>query len=102
MGRPIDLERKGVSHPFMIMILTSETMVGWADVPDSDFRLRRAVNIFSLHKLLHLIPLTHTMTQVKHQGLAIVSGLHCHCMSMEDIHQMTFMWLEIVYKWWLL
>ena len=27
---------KGVSHPFMTMILTSETMVGWGDVTDSD------------------------------------------------------------------
>ena len=27
---------KDVSHPFMTMILTSMTMVGWADVPDSD------------------------------------------------------------------
>ena len=42
--------KKDVSHPFMIMILTSVTMVGWADVPDSDqgdFRRRRAVNISS-------------------------------------------------------
>ena len=42
---------KDVSHPFMTMILTSVTMVGWADVPDSDwgdFRLRRAVDISSL------------------------------------------------------
>ena len=28
---------KDVSHPFMTMILTSLTMVGWADVPDSDW-----------------------------------------------------------------
>ena len=35
----------------MTMILISVTMVGWADVPDSDqgdFRLRRAVDISSL------------------------------------------------------
>ena len=41
---------KDVSHPFMTMILTSVTMVGWADVPDSDwgdFRRRRAVDISS-------------------------------------------------------
>ena len=40
----------GVSHPFMTMILTSVTIVGWADVPDSnrgDFRRRRAVDISS-------------------------------------------------------
>ena len=36
MGWPIDNERKDVSHPFMTMILTCVTMVGWADVPDSD------------------------------------------------------------------
>ena len=42
---------KDVSHPFMTMILTSVTMVGLADVPDSDqgeFRRRRAVDISSL------------------------------------------------------
>ena len=42
---------KDVSHRFMTMILTSMTMVGWGDVPDSnwgDFRHRRAVDIRSL------------------------------------------------------
>ena len=42
---------KDVSKLFMTMILTSVTMVGWADVPDSDrgdFRRRRAVDISSL------------------------------------------------------
>ena len=29
---------KDVSHPFMTMILTSVTMVGWMDSPDSDRR----------------------------------------------------------------
>ena len=41
---------KDVSHPFMTMILTSVTMVRWADVPDSDwgdFRHGRAVDISS-------------------------------------------------------
>ena len=64
MGRPIDMElalsqewdgrltwnEKDVSHPFMTMILTSVTMVGWADVLDSDwgdFRRRHAVDISS-------------------------------------------------------
>ena len=28
---------KGVSYPFMTMTLTSVTMVGWGDVPDSDW-----------------------------------------------------------------
>ena len=41
---------KDVSYPFMTMTLTSVTMVGWADVPDSDcgdFRCRRVVGISS-------------------------------------------------------
>ena len=41
---------KNVSHPFMTMILTSVTMVGWADVPDNDrgdFRSWRIVDISS-------------------------------------------------------
>ena len=39
---------KDVSHPFMTMISTSVTMVGWADVPDSDwgdFKRWRAIDI---------------------------------------------------------
>ena len=47
---------KDVSHPFMTMILTSVTMVGWVDVLDSDwgdFRRRRAVDISSLSCNLH-------------------------------------------------
>ena len=46
------MDEKDVSHPFMTMILTCVTMVGWADVPYSDrgdFRLRRAVDIYSLN-----------------------------------------------------
>ena len=46
---------KDVSHPFMTMILTSVTMMGWADVPDSnwgDFRCRRAIDISSFMKCL--------------------------------------------------
>ena len=41
---------KDVNHPFMTMILTSVTMVGWADVPDSDrgdFKCRHAVDLSS-------------------------------------------------------
>ena len=41
---------KAVSHPFITMILTSVTMVGWTDVPDSDrgdFGRRRAIGISS-------------------------------------------------------
>ena len=43
---------KDVSHPFMTMILTSVTMVGWVDVPDSywgDFRRRGAIDISSCY-----------------------------------------------------
>ena len=42
--------KKDVSHPFMTMILTSVTMVGWVDVPESDrggFRRRRVFDISS-------------------------------------------------------
>ena len=53
---------KDVSHPFMTMILTSVTMMGWADVPDSDwgdFRRRRAVDISSfIPNCPHLEPNT--------------------------------------------
>ena len=44
---------KDVSHSFVTIILTSVTMVCWADVPDSDwgnFRCRRAVDISILTK----------------------------------------------------
>ena len=47
---------KDVSHPLMTMILTSLTMVGCADVPDSDwgdFRRRRAVDIPSWERWLN-------------------------------------------------
>ena len=46
----LTVKEKDVSHPFMTMILTCVTMLGWADVPDSDrgdFRRRRAVDISS-------------------------------------------------------
>ena len=49
-GSRLTMNEKDVSHPFMTMILTSVTVVAWADVPDSDrddFRRRRAVDISS-------------------------------------------------------
>ena len=58
-GSLLTMNEKDASHPFMTMILTCVTMVGWADVPDSDrgdFRRRRAVDISSLghtHRLLY-------------------------------------------------
>ena len=48
---PLTWNEKDVSHPFMTMILTNVTMVGWADITDSDwgdFRHRRAIDISSL------------------------------------------------------
>ena len=50
-GGLLTWNEKDLSHPFMTIILTSVTMVGWADVPDSDwseFRRRCAVDISSL------------------------------------------------------
>ena len=47
---------KDVSHTFMTMILTSVTMVGWADVPDNvqgDFRSQRAIDISSFYTQSH-------------------------------------------------
>ena len=44
---------KDVSHPFMTMIFINLTMVGWADVPDSDwgdFKRWRALDISSFDK----------------------------------------------------
>ena len=57
-GGQLTWNEKDVSHPFMSMILTSVTMVGWMDVPDSDrgdFRRRRAVDISSYVMLYHII-----------------------------------------------
>ena len=45
---------KNASHQFMTMILTSVTMLGWADVPDSDwgdFRHRHAIDISSCTRI---------------------------------------------------
>ena len=35
-GGRLTWNEKDASHPFMTMLLTSVTMLGWADVPDSD------------------------------------------------------------------
>ena len=35
-GVRLTWNKKDLSHPFMTMILTNVTMVGWKDVPDSD------------------------------------------------------------------
>ena len=51
-GGRLTWNEKDVSHPFMTMILTSVTMVGWVDVPDNergDFRRWRAVDITSFN-----------------------------------------------------
>ena len=50
-GGRLTMNENDASHPFMTIILTCVTMVGWADVPDSDrgdLRRRRAVDISSL------------------------------------------------------
>ena len=57
-GGRLTWKEKDLSHPFMTMILTSVTMVGWADVLDNDrgyFRRRRTVDIssFTLYMPLH-------------------------------------------------
>ena len=49
---------KDVSHPFMTMILTSVTMVGLADVPDSDwgdFRCLRVDDISSMMQCWYVV-----------------------------------------------
>ena len=71
---------KDVSHPFRTMILTIVTMVGWADVPDSDwgdFRRQRAVDISSF---LNLCQKSHSKDTNKifkkfHVGLKLEWGL---------------------------
>ena len=75
---------KDVSYPFMTMIVTRVTMVGWADVPDSergDFRRRSAVDISSsLHNVcvsfsakalivLYMMPLCLIFSQGSHCSL---------------------------------
>ena len=53
-GGRLTMNEKDVSHPFMTMVLSCVTMVGWAGVPDSDrgdFRRRRAVDISSCSKI---------------------------------------------------
>ena len=47
-GGRLTMNEMDVSHPFITMILTSVTMLGWADVPDNDFKHWRAVDISSL------------------------------------------------------
>ena len=49
-GSLLTMNEKDASRPFLTMILTCVTMVGWADVPErgrGDFRRRRAVDISS-------------------------------------------------------
>ena len=57
-GAWLTWNEKDASHPFKTMILTSGTMVGWADVPDSDwgdFLRRRAVDISSSTRVFQII-----------------------------------------------
>ena len=55
---------KDMSHPFMTIILTNVTMVGWADVLDSDrgdFKRWHAVNISSFLHLSNRLSSCHEM-----------------------------------------
>ena len=64
-GSLLTMNEKDASHPFMTMILTCVTMVGWADVPDSDrgdFRRRRAVDISSSCSWSNYAQVTHSPT----------------------------------------
>ena len=82
-------KKKDTSHPFMTMILTSVTIMGWADVPDSDrgdFRCRQVFDIFSYlwyqdnvhtsctRSCIHVLHLFH----VPNAGINpdVLSGLH--------------------------
>ena len=49
-GSLLTMNEKDASHPFMTMILTCVTMVGWAEHSDrGDFRCRRAGDISSFY-----------------------------------------------------
>ena len=84
MARPIDMELKGCESSIHDHDLTNVTMVGWADVPDSDrgdFRRQHAVDISSFvnapsqwevvlqctlslaGRIYKMIPVLHTKTQ---------------------------------------
>ena len=61
--------KKDVSHSFMTMILTSVTMVGWADVPDSG-RVTSNVGVSSIYLVSsiskpysHIIPFSYQPSQ---------------------------------------
>ena len=68
----------------MTMILTSVTMVGWADVLDSDrgdFRRRRAVDISSLYSTTHLlyfIPYSTTHSTPLHASFPVSLQKYSH------------------------
>ena len=65
--------KNDVSHPFMTMILTSVTMMGWADVLDSDrgdFRRRCAVDISSFKHFLEVsVYFTHCCLAIPYGDL---------------------------------
>ena len=63
-GGRLTMDKTDVIRPFMTMILTCVTMVGWADVPDSDrgdFRRRRAVDISSCSWSISCVYTTNVM-----------------------------------------
>ena len=89
---------KDVSHPFMTMILTSVTMLRWADVPDSDrgdFRRRHAVDISSLQLFAHecSFMIHSNMLQLQMpefpstQNIRAWISSHIHCITWDVITQ---------------
>ena len=81
-GGRLTMNEKDASHPFMTMILTCVTMLGWADVPDNDrgdFRRRCAVNISSLYIILWVNEIkidrfTNRMRMMRGSPVTISSG----------------------------
>ena len=70
-------KEKDVTHPFMTMILTSVTMVGWADVPDSEWGDFRRCNNFCLSCQKRL-RLTLDIWHKEYMGLGKCTGWPFH------------------------
>ena len=65
VGWLTEMERKDVSRPFMTMILTSVTMVGWADVPNSD-RVTSDVGVPSKYLVIITIVMSLLLSSYHH------------------------------------
>ena len=104
---------KDVRHPIMIMILTSVTMGGLADVPDSDggdFRRRRAVAISSF--LSSKCLLQYHMQNVSYFAQALVDvwclnsqmlgGFQIHLWYIQFIYMYTWIsWYRVLRNWYM-